>query len=157
MIHSRCPVATCPPRGPIFWLFKKVYDHLLDFNCEEVIIGGDFNFVLGIEKDKSGGKPKTHKNSLKIVKNTSEQLDLTDIWRTINPDINRFTLQIRLILVSQSLVTNVNKADMKPGYKTDHSLITIELGLKQNQRGRGFWKLNTSHLWELDNFNEIRT
>ena len=30
--------------------------------------------------------------------------------------------------------------------KTDPSLITIELGLNQNQRGRGFWKLNTSYL-----------
>ena len=146
--------------------FMKVYDHLLDFNCEEVIIGGDFNLVLDIEKDKNGGQPKTHNNSLKIVKNISEQLDLTDIWRTINPDIHRFTwrqknpkIQCRLdfFLVSQSLVTNVNKADIKPGYKTDHSLIIIELGLNQNQRGRGFWKLNTSHLRELDYINEVRT
>ena len=118
--------------------FKKVYDQLLDFNCEEIIIGSDFNLVFDIEKDKSGGQPKTHKNSLKMVINICEQLDLTDIRRTINPDVKRFTwrqkspkIQCRLdfFLVSQSLVTNVNKADIKPGYKTDHSLIIIELGL----------------------------
>ena len=49
--------------------FKKFYDHILDFNCEEVIIGGEFNLVFDIEKDKNGGQPKTHKHSLKIVKN----------------------------------------------------------------------------------------
>ena len=65
-------------------------------------------------------------------------------------------MKIRFLFSRESLVTNVNKAEIKPGYKTDHSLITIELGLNQNQRGRGFWKLNTSHLKELDYVNEIR-
>ena len=71
--------------------FKKFYDHILDFNCEEVIIGGDFNLVLDIEKNINFDQPETHKNSLKIVKNISKQLDLTDNWKTINPDIHRFT------------------------------------------------------------------
>ena len=145
--------------------FRKIYDHLLNFNCEEIIMGGDFNLVLDIEKDKKGGQPRTHKHSLKIVQDISEKLDLTDIWRTINPELERFTwcqksptVQCRLdfFLISQNLITNVNNADIKPGYKTDHSLITVELLLNQNQRGRGFWKLNTSHLRELDFINEIK-
>ena len=38
---------------PIF--FHDFFDHLLDFQYEELIIGGDFNLVLELEKDKRGG------------------------------------------------------------------------------------------------------
>ena len=33
-----------------------------------------------------------------------------------------------------------------PGFKTDHSLITLHLTNNTNPRGPGFWKLNTSLL-----------
>ena len=32
--------------------FKNLLDHLEDFEGEEIIIGGDFNLVLDVEKDK---------------------------------------------------------------------------------------------------------
>ncbi|CAH3160508.1 unnamed protein product, partial [Porites lobata] len=35
--------------------FQNFYDHLLNFKCEDIIIGGDFNLVLNIENDKKGG------------------------------------------------------------------------------------------------------
>ena len=31
--------------------FQNFYDHLLNFKCEDIIIGGDFNLVLNIEND----------------------------------------------------------------------------------------------------------
>ena len=71
--------------------FKNLYDHILDFKCEEIIIGGDFNLVLSIEKDKKGGLPRTHKNTLKAVNGIAETLDLTDVWRVQNPDIQKYT------------------------------------------------------------------
>ena len=40
----------------------------------------------------------------------------------------------------------VTNADILPGYKTDHSLISIHLANNANPRGPGFWKLNTSFL-----------
>ena len=39
--------------------FKIVADHIKDFQKDEVIIGGYFNLVLDIQKDKKGGFPKT--------------------------------------------------------------------------------------------------
>ena len=67
------------------------YDHLLNFKCEDIIIGGDFNLVLNIEKDKKGGLAKTHQNSLKTIQEISENLDLLDVWRIYNPDDKRHT------------------------------------------------------------------
>lgn len=39
--------------------FKNVSKQMLSFKCDEIIIGGDFNFVLDVSKDKTGGKPTT--------------------------------------------------------------------------------------------------
>lgn len=43
------------------------------------------------------------------------------------------------------------------GFKTDHSMVTIEIALHSNPRGPGFWKLNTSFLSEIEYINQIRT
>ena len=44
--------------------FTWVFNHLADFKCDKIIIGGDFNLVLDVEKDKKGGLARTHKKSL---------------------------------------------------------------------------------------------
>ena len=132
--------------------FKKVLSHLLPFDCEEIVLGGDFNLVLDVQKDKKGGNPVTHKNSLKEVQNIANSLDLIDIWRVFNSDAKRFTwrrknpeihCRLDFFLTSASLSPAVTKADILAGYKTDHSLITLHLANNNNPRGPGFWKLNT--------------
>jgi len=35
--------------------FNSFFNHLLDFSCEEITIGGDFSLVLDVGKDKKGG------------------------------------------------------------------------------------------------------
>ena len=32
--------------------FKNVLSHLLSFECEDIILGGDFNLVLDVQNDK---------------------------------------------------------------------------------------------------------
>ena len=71
--------------------FQGFFDHLSSFKCEEIIIGGDFNLVLHVEKDKRGGLVRTHKNALKVIQDFSENLGLTDIWRLVNPEARRYT------------------------------------------------------------------
>ena len=39
------------------FFFENVFNHLLTFECEETILGGDFNLVLDVQKDKKGGNP----------------------------------------------------------------------------------------------------
>jgi len=51
--------------NPAFFL--DLFDHLADFQGEDIIIGGDYNLVLDLDKDKRGGLSKTHQNSVKIV------------------------------------------------------------------------------------------
>ena len=59
--------------------FKDISFYLQDFQCDEVIIGGDFNLVMDIKKDKRGGRASTHKNSVEEVKEICETWDVVDI------------------------------------------------------------------------------
>ena len=139
--------------NPVF--LKDVFNHLLSFECEEIVLGGDFNLVLDVQADKKEGRPTTHKNSLKEVQNIINSLDLINIWRIFNPGIKIFTwrrskpeidCRLDFFLMSNSLSPAIIKADILPGYKTDHSLITLHLANNNNPRGPGFWNLNTSFL-----------
>lgn len=47
--------------------FQKVIEHILDFACDDIIIGGDFNAVLDVNKDKKGGNPTTHHKSVQKI------------------------------------------------------------------------------------------
>ena len=47
--------------------------------------------------------------------------------------------------------------DISAGFKTDHSMVPIQVALHTNPRGPGFWKLNTSFLSETENINQIKT
>ena len=104
-------------------------------NAMDVIIGGDCNLVLDTEKDKKGGLAKTHQNSVKNIQEFSEKLDLVDVWRVLHPETSRYTWRQRhpkvrcpldFFLISQSAVNITSLADIVPGYKTDHSMITLK-------------------------------
>ena len=71
--------------------FTSVFNQLLGFKCDEKIIGGDYNLVLDVEKDKKGGIARTHKKSLEVIHDYSENLDLVDAWRALNPNGSRYT------------------------------------------------------------------
>ena len=83
-------------------------------------------------------------------------MDLVDAWRILNPDIIRFTCsqkhskiycRLDFFLVSQIILGNVTRADITPGFQSDHSMISLKYPSSHiNKRGPGFWKLNTSLL-----------
>ena len=144
---------------------QSFFQQLSSFNCQEIIISGDFNLVLDVEIDEKSGLARTHINSLKVIRNFSESLGLVDIWRILKPDVKRSTwlrnqpkvrCRLDFFLVRQSSSCSLTHADIVPGYKTDHSMITLNLSLHSNPRGNGFWKLNTSLLSEIGYVDEIK-
>ena len=85
---------------------------------------------------------------MKIIQQNCEELNLTDIWRTMNADKHRYTwprkkpeIQCRLdfFLISSDSICDINLADIVPGCKADHSMILL-VALHHNPRGRGFWE-----------------
>ena len=146
--------------------FESFFSHLQDFHCDDIILGGDFNLVLNLQKDKKGGLAKTHTKAVNTINEHATKFDLVDAWRVSNPDVLRYTWRRRkpeihcrldFFLVSQSLMCDVTHTDISAGFKTDHSMVTIQVALHTNPRGPGFWKLNTSFLSETEYINQIRT
>ena len=61
------------------------------------------------------------------------------------------------ILTSISLQYNVHKTDIKPGIRSDHSIVQVKIYLRDTLlRGKGFWKFNVSLLKDLDYVNKIK-
>ena len=145
------------------------FQHLInEIECipnDNRIIGGYFNLVLNIEKDECGRKTETHKRSNEMIKAWMEETGLVDIWRHKNPERLLFTWRgkrpnlvfsrIDFFLISVGFVS-MSESKITPGYCTDHS--TIELGLQttSNKRGKGFWKLNTSLLRNIDYLANVK-
>ena len=68
----------------------------------------------------------------------------------------KYIAELIFFLVSQYTSCNSINTDI-PGYKTDHSLITLQISTHNNMRGRGFWKLNTSFLKDEEYIKKIQS
>ena len=122
--------------------------------------------MLDVNKDKKGGFARTHKRAREVITNLFENPDLTDARRVLNPESSRFTwrqkkpeihCRLDFFLVNQTNFCNTVSADILPGYKTDHSMITLQISLHSNNRGRGCWKLNTSFLNDTEYVIQIKS
>ena len=91
--------------------------------------------------------------------NVIQEHNLTDIFRHYNPDKKRYTWhkskplkQARLdyFLVSSSFTDLIINTDIKPSYRSDHSILELSFSISNFKRGKGTWKLNTSFLKEKD-------
>ena len=148
-------------------LFPKIFSIICSLlNVKKFI--WEATFIIWswtVQKNKKGGNATTHRNPLKKVQNIANSLDLIDVCRTLNPDGKRFTwrrtkpevhCRLDYFMISSSLITAITNADILPGYRTDHSLITIHLAGNNNPRGPGFWKLNTSFLLDSEYIELIK-
>ena len=138
---------------------------LIENNSETFIIGGDFNTTLDNKKDKLNGNLDTHKKCSVRIKEVMENNDLCDIWRIKNHDIKQYTwhsntnppifCRLDYFLISSHILNLVKNCNIKPGYKSDHSIVTFDLDFfpSTTERGPGFFKINNSIL--LD--NEFKT
>ena len=141
--------------------FYNILHELANFECESIIWGGDFNCVFDVNKDKKGGRQTTHSNSVNCINEIKDEYNLVDIWRLKNPELSMYTwhsknvfCRLDFFLISCDLVAQVDKCEISPGFKTDHSAIYISVTPVKEVRGRGFWKFNTSLLHD-ENYVEL--
>ena len=98
------------------------------------------------KKIKKGRLARTHNKSFEVISSASENLDLIDAWRVLNPNSSRFTwrekkpeihCRLDLFLINRCTFCNIINAEILAGYKTYHSMITFQISLHSNTRGRG--------------------
>ena len=114
-----------------------------------MIVGGDFNCLVDLSKDKCGGNPSLGDTGAQHLKRLISRYSLVDIWRKQHEHSGEFTwrnksgtIRCRLdrFYISSSLT---NDCDIAP---TCIPTMKVRVGNSCNNIGPGLWKLNTSLL-----------
>ena len=136
-----------------------------------LIMGGDFNTYLIPTLDKHYSQIESAyatKTSFAIeLLRVCDEYNLLDCWRTLNPDVRRYTWRqsnpvrqsrIDYWLITSPLLNMIDLCDIQPSYKSDHSLITLDLRIGPNaERGPGIWKFNVSLLKDTKYVEQLNT
>ena len=88
-----------------FQYFQNISEEIksLTAECDSfLIVGGDFNVILGEVLDGRGGNKK-RKESSKFVEEMCVELDLIEIWRIRNPTDTRFTWRQKTPIIQRRL------------------------------------------------------
>ena len=80
-------------------IMQKIYN-LYEHN---IIMGGDWNFIIDNNLDAYGGSPSLKLNSLAEYIKIKEKYELCDIFRVRNPAKKRFTFRQRTPTLSRRL------------------------------------------------------
>lgn len=130
-----------------------------------VVVCGDFNVhLLALDTSQTSFKPSAAADA---VSELAREFDLRDVWREINPNLRRYTWRkchplqqsrIDYFLVSSTIIDahEIEKIDIEPGPRSDHSIITMSVKIFSNKRGPGVWRLNLSLLENTDVVQEIK-
>ena len=121
-----------------------------------IIIAGDWNLVLDQREDTYGYRRINHPRARDKVLEIIKQRNLVDIyrlrhmgerrytWRVVNPNVKQARLDF--FLISEELCAITVDVDISPGYRTDHSLISLTLNYAEQLKGKGLFKFNCSLL-----------
>ena len=131
---------------------------------ENLILAGDWNLVQNFDLDCKNYRRQNNIDASRKVNDMMVKLDLLDIWRMLNPDKKRYTWRrtnplqqsrIDYFLISDLLAPMVSEVDIKAGYRTDHSLITLTIEFDKDETRKQFWKFNASLLLDINYVQEI--
>ena len=116
-------------------------------NKNRLIIAGDCNCALS-ESDRVTRKID---RSTDILKDIMVKLNVVDIWRSLkftytDPLCNMRNSRIDLILCSSSLQSKCSRSVIAHAPAPDHRAVCMAIEITKNRRGKGYSKLNNSHL-----------
>ena len=125
---------------------------------ENKIIIGDFNLTLDIEMDRKNTYCNNNQSKDEII-NLMDEFMLKETWRERNPEKKEFSWfkksvrgedrkasRIDFTLISAGLDQKVKEILYISSNMTDHRAIYMVIDIVDNDRGTGYWKLNTSLL-----------
>ena len=136
--------------------FFENIQNILDENEQDyVLLCGDFNLVLNPSLDSYNyvniNNPMAR---LKLIQ-MMHDYQLVDFYRIYHPNSKRFTWrkknpikQARLdyFLGNNTLTDLIKTTKIKPGYRSDHSILELNLLINKFVRNKGRWQFNTSLL-----------
>ena len=155
-----------PSAGDNPQFFENVFNLINGLGNGTIISGGDWNCLLNpaIDSRNYTGNHFRPRSRARIISRMSD-LDLIDVFRKLYPDKRAYSWRkfnsikqgrLDYFLISNDLLGEIRSSSIKPGYRSDHSLVTISIKKKEFKRDRTFWKFNNSLLKDLDYVNIIK-
>ena len=141
--------------------FTDLFEKIMENRPENLILAGDFNFVMD-ESIDSIGRVTNNNKTQETLRIFNEAMLAVDVWRDLHPEEKKYTWvsknkasRLDMIFVNYALMTGVRACEMNYAYQSDHASVFIELNVSGFQRGPGLWKFNASLLHDLNYINEI--
>ena len=145
-------------------IFEEFFTKIDRSGIDRRIVVGDFNTTLDAI-DRSVATRHNNVQQARLINDKINELDFTDVWRIIQPDkpgytwrrVHPYLLSERLdyILLDTSLQQFIKYVNIMPGYKSDHSIVILDLVFELNKRGPGYWKFNNTLLTNKDYVESI--
>ena len=146
--------------------FNDVFNIIEQIGNRQVVTAGDWNTILNPELDARNYRSFNPKpRSRRAIIENMDKFNLIDIFRKVFPTKRAYSWrrfntiqQSRLdyILLSDSLIDNVRNVDITPGYRSDHSIVSVTLfDLQTHNKPRCYWKFNNSLLKDKTYADEI--
>jgi len=133
---------------------------------QEIIASGDFNFVWNLHMDKLGGKLRTHEKCNKLLIEWCDNMDVIDIWRVKHPTLREYTWRsgfppyiyerLDYFITSASICNVTMDCMIKPGFRSDHRPVILDITPSDCIRGPGFWKMNNTLLSDIKYTEHIK-
>ena len=144
--------------------FQTLFKKIDQFTPTFTVIGDDFNLGLNAKLDRQGGGTNNDKSS-EVINSWIKSNKVMDAWRVIFPDRHGYTWRqlkpkpvfsrFDYFFVSTELHQYIGNIEIIPGFKTDHSIVQLQVHFCNEQRGNGYWQLNTSLLKDMEYIKAI--
>ena len=153
LVSIYAPNTDCPN------FFDNMMSIVDDFGNDGYVICGDFNLVLHPYIDCCNYLHVNNPNARDKVLEIIDDRCLIDPFRQLYPDLHRYTWRKRtpfkqarldFFLISEDMLTNLTNCSIEPSYRSDHSIILLNLQFNPFIRGKGLWKFNNSLLYDLE-------
>ena len=148
----------------------EFYDHISEiinsFENAHTIICGDWNLTLNPDMDNKNyvkiNNPKSRERVLRLM----EEMELADAWRLLHPNTKRFTWRqhnplkqgrLDFFVISNELLSLLDTCKIDPGYRTDHSLISLTFIIQTQTDRKSYWKFNKGLLKDEEYVRMVKT
>ena len=132
-----------------------------------LIMAGDWNTILDNNLDKLGGAAQhADKNYQNFINTMISDYGLCDIFRLLGGDERTYThfnkkyktaSRLDFFSIDENLANfPVCHTDISHSYNSDHSYVSLNIQGSSIEKGRGYWKLNNSHLRDEEFVNEVK-
>ena len=145
--------------------YSQINNVIQESNADFSILCGNFNLVQDFNLDCFNYSAINNPRSRHEIIKLKESNNLHDPWRLYNPSALKYTWlrkkpikrpRLDFFLISEELLSSVDKIEIKSGYRTDHLSVELDLIISDFRKGRGFWKFNNSLLKDKDFVENVR-